>query len=633
MIKTIFRMIWLWCLMCLFTSSAFAQTDEISPEFLLFGKEILVVTAARYEQEIGEAPATINVITAEDIKNSGCLTVGDLLRTLAGIDIRQTGTKFYLTPRGLSSANSCATGRVLCFVDGRPINTPNYGSFAPGLTLPLVNIKRIEVIKGPGSAIYGANAFSGVINIITKSPEDLDGFEISAAGGEFSSQLHKLSFGKKSEKIDGLFTARWYKTDGSQLVADNTDFENYNVYGKVEISKITLSFGHSETDRGLSGSTARPTSTHTEEIKESFVDVVGNIELNSCMDLMVKGFINDREDILEMTDLTTIDESVLGGEVQHNWRINSNNLLICGVDVRQDIAKSEIALAGDNETTNVAFYIQDECKLKEKLTVTLGVRHDKHSVYEEVTSPRVGVVYNLGRTVLKSFYGEAFRAPTFAETYPDIWLSPGMHLMGNEELEPEKMQSYEIGIGHKFTREIEGELNAFYNKTRDLIVLRSRTLPPTGFPPIPVMVHDNVNKNKAEVKGVEVSMKSKLFFDNLKGVMNYSYQEAKDEETKEDLEYAPNHKFNIGLNLKLGQFMANTALRYIGERIYPVGRSGADMGELDAYTVVDAKIIARILKDLEESLSAYNIFDEEYEETYSYPMPGTSWLAEVGYKF
>ena len=632
MLKTIFRMIWLWCLICLFTSSAFAQTDEISPELLLFGKEILVITAARHEQEIGEAPATINVITAEDIKNSGCLTVGDLLRTLAGMDIRYAGTKFYVTPRGLSSANSCATERVLCFIDGRPINTPNHGSFFPDLTLPLVNVKRIEVIKGPASAIYGANAFSGIINIITKSAEDIDGFEISAAGGEFSTQLHKLSFGKKSEKIDGLFTARWFKTDGSQLIADNTDFENYNVYGKVNVSKFILSFGHSESDRGLSGSASRPSSTYTEELNESFVDVASNIELNSNMDLMVKGFINDRENILDMGDLTTVDEAVLGGEVQHNWRINSNNLLICGLDVRQDIAESEIALAGDHETTNVAFYIQDECKLMDKLTVTLGVRHDKHSVYEEVTSPRVGVVYNLGRTVLKSFYGEAFRAPTFAESYPDLWLGPVVHVMGNKELKPEKMKSYEIGIGHQFTRDMEGEINAFYNKTRDLIVLRSQTIPSTGFSPIPVIEYDNVNKNEAEIKGVEVCLKSKLFFDNLKGVMNYSYQEAKDEETKEDLEYAPNHKFNIGLNFKLGQFMANTALRYIGERIYPDGRSGL-AGELDAYTVVDAKIIAGILQNLEVSLSAYNIFDEEYEETYDYPMPGTSWLAEVGYKF
>jgi outer membrane receptor for ferrienterochelin and colicins len=494
--------------------------------------------------------------------------------------------------------------------------------------LPIVNIERIEVIKGPASAIYGANAFSGIINIITKSAENVDGFEISAAGGEFSTQLHKLSFGKKSEKIDGLFTSRWDKTDGSQLIADNTDFENYNVFGKVKVSKFTLSLGHSESDRGLSGSAGRPTSTYTEEINESFVDAVSNIELNSNMDLMVKGFINDRENILDMGDLTTVDEAVLGGEVQHNWRINSNNLLICGVDV----AESEIALAGDHETTNVAVYIQDECKLMEKLTFTLGVRHDKHSVYEEVTSPRAGVVYNLGRTVIKSFYGEAFRAPTFAESYPDLWLGPVVHVMGNNELEPEKMKSYEIGIGHKFTREMEGEVNVFYNKTRNLIVLRTQRISATGFPPIPVIKYDNVNKNEAEVKGVEVCLKSKLFFDNLKGVMNYSYQKAKNEQTKEDLEYVPNHKFNIGLNFKLGQFMANTALRYIGERIYPDSRTGL-AGELDAYTVVDAKIIAGILKNLEVSLSAYNIFDEEYEETYDYPMPGTSWLAEVGYKF
>ena len=213
--KTIFRMMWLWCLVSIFTSSAFAQTDKIFPEFLLFGQEKLVVTAARHEQKIGEAVATINVITNEEIKSSGYLTISDVLRSLPGLDVRNAGTKFYLAPRGLGNVITGATNRVLCLVDGRPINTPNHGSFFPDLTLPLVNVERIEVIKGPGSAIYGANAFAGVINIITKTPEDIDGLEFSASGGEFSTQFHKLIWGKKWEKIAALFTARWYETNGA----------------------------------------------------------------------------------------------------------------------------------------------------------------------------------------------------------------------------------------------------------------------------------------------------------------------------------------------------------------------------------------------------------------------------------
>ncbi|MCK4532533.1 TonB-dependent receptor [bacterium] len=637
MIKAIFRMIWISCLICLFTSSAFAQTDEISPEFLLFGKEILVVTAARHEQEIGEAPATINVITAEDIKNSGCLTISDLLRSLPGLDVRNAGTKFYLAPRGLSNTITGATNRVLCLVDGRPINTPNHGSFFPDLTLPLVNIKRIEIIKGPGSAIYGANAFAGVINIITKSPEDIDGLEFSASGGEFSTQFHKLSFGKKSEKIGSLFTARWYKTDGSQLIADNTDLEDYNIYGKMQVSYFTLSFGHHETDRGLSGKTARPTPAYTEEIKESFVDCIGNMELNSEMELMVRGYINDRNDLVKMTTEATVNEKTIGADIQHNWQLGSGNLLICGVEIRQDQADSVEALNGEHSTTNAAIYLQDEFKPLDKLIVTLGVRHDKHSVYEEVTSPRMGAVYDFGRAVLKTSYGEAFRAPTFAELYTDMWHGPTMHMAGNKELKPEKIKAYEIGLGYKFTKDMEGEINTFYHKTTDLIVGRYVVIPPTGFPPIPVIEYDNENKDEAEIKGMEVGIKSKLFVDNLNGFVNYSYQEAKDGETDEDLDYAPKQKFNVGLNFKMGNsFTANTTFHYVGKRNYPLDSSTmppTPEGELDAYTVTDAKLMASVLKNLELSLSVYNIFDEEYEETKFYPMPGTSWLAEVGYKF
>ena len=639
MIKFVIKVTLMWSLMVIFIAPLFAQSDEISPELLLFGEVETVITAARHEQKRGEAPATIDVITEEDIKNSGYLTIGDLLRSLPGIDIRNAGTKFYLAPRGLGSTISGATNRVLCLVDGRPINTPNHGSFFPDLTLPLINVKRIEVVRGPGSAIYGANAFAGVVNIITKLPEDIDGVELSASGGEFSTQLHRLSWGKRWEKIGGLFTARWYKSDGEKLIADNTDFEDYNVYGKMQVSNFTLSLSHHEADRGLPGKKIAPTPTYTEEIKESFVDGTGNIELNSKMNLMVRGYVNDRKDVVEMATLATLDERTIGGEIQHNWQVDSNNLLICGVDARQDQADSEEALNGEHKTTNTAIYLQDEIKPLDKLTLTLGVRYDKHSEYVDVTSPKIGAVYNLGRTVLKTSYGEAFRAPTFSELYTDMWHGPTMHMVGSEELKPEKIKTYEVGLGHKFTKDIESEINTFYHKTRDLIVMRTSVVGffPT-FPPTPILQFDNVNKDKTEIKGLEVGLKSnKLVFSNLNGFVNYSYQEAKDEETDEDLEYAPKHKMNFGLNFKIdNSFMVNATIHYVGKRNYPADSSTVpptSQGELDAYTVTDAKLVAKVLEGLEVSISIYNIFDEEYEETKYYPMPGRSWLAGVGYKF
>ena len=406
----------------------------------------------------------------------------------------------------------------------------------------------------------------------------------------------------------------------------------------MQVSYFTLSFGHHETDRGLPGKTTRPTPTYTEEIKESFVDCIGNIELNSKMELMVRGYINARDDLVKMTTEATVNEKSMGADIQHNWQVGPTNLLIYGVEIRQDRADSVEALRGEHNTTNAAIYLQDEFQPLDKLTITLGVRHDKHSVYEEVTSPRLGAVYDFGRAVLKTSYGEAFRAPTFAELYTDMWHGPTMHMAGNEELKPEKIKAYEIGLGYKFTKDMEGEINSFYHKTTDLIVGRYGVegfFP--GFPPVPILRLDSENKDEAEIKGVEVEIKSKLFVDNLNGFVNYSYQEAKDEETDEDLDYAPKQKFNLGLNFKMGNsFTANTTFHYVGKRNYPSDSSTmppTPKGELDAYTVTDVKLIASVLKTLELSLSVYNIFDEEYEETKFYPMPGRSWLAEVGYRF
>ncbi|MFW6134629.1 MAG: TonB-dependent receptor plug domain-containing protein [Elusimicrobiota bacterium] len=448
--KLIFAVVLNLLLSTLFTSALSAQSEGyISQEKLLFQKVPIVVTAAKYEQKITEAPATIDVITAEKIENSGSRTIDEALRYLSGIDIRHAGTKLYLAPRGLIGTNPGGTNRVLCLIDGRPINTPRNGSFHPGLNVALTNVKKIEVIRGPGSALYGANAFAGVINIITKAPEDVNGLKVSVSGGEFSTQWHKLLFGMKKDKISALLTARYYDTQGPQLTADNSDYNDYNLYGKLNFSNLTLAFGHHQSDLGLPGSLTQPTPKFKEEIEESFVDISGNIAYTSNSNLMLRGYITNRKDKVQMVTDLTVDDKIRGIEMQNNWQINPKHLLIGGIDAKWESSKSEEALAGgEHSTRNIAIYLQEEFKPIEELIFTLGTRYDDHSVYGSVLSPRCSAVYSFSDTTIKTSYGEAFRAPTFAELYSDIWHDPSKHMVGNDNLEPEEIKTYEMDVIH-----------------------------------------------------------------------------------------------------------------------------------------------------------------------------------------
>lgn len=172
----IFTLVFSFLCVCVFVQGKnseqkeFQDFEELSLEDLL---EIEVVTAAKKVQKISEAPAAMYVITEEDIKQSGATTIPDVLRIVPGIDVMEiTATDFAINARGFNQEMS---NKMLVLIDSRTMYWDFYGLIAwDSFPIALEEIKRIEIVKGPGSALYGANAFSGVINILTKSQKSSD---------------------------------------------------------------------------------------------------------------------------------------------------------------------------------------------------------------------------------------------------------------------------------------------------------------------------------------------------------------------------------------------------------------------------------------------------------------------------
>src|SRR6058998_2810920 len=161
-----------------------ATEAMVSEELQLLKEEETVSIAVRHEQPISQAPSNVYVITDEDIRQSGAPDLPTVLRRIPGIEVMQvTGADFEVSARG---DNELQANKLLVMVDGRSIYDDDEGFvFWKAIPVTLPEIKRIEVLKGPASSIYGFNAFDGVINIITKSPEEMRGTTLQFGGGEF----------------------------------------------------------------------------------------------------------------------------------------------------------------------------------------------------------------------------------------------------------------------------------------------------------------------------------------------------------------------------------------------------------------------------------------------------------------
>ena len=536
------------CILSAISSSGYAAEKS---DMITYSLDEVVVTATKTELTQKENPRSVEVITKEDIQNTGAISVRDALRTATNIDIVSVnhGGGENISIRGGD------TDGVLILVNGRRVAGENYfmsqGSNAYALDrLNLSNVDHIEILRGPASAIYGSGAMSGVINIITKKSEKPE-FSVGVATGtnEMSNYYHYDT--GKNGKVSVNFDVNFSKLRnidskaGKNLLHGPKQAYNLNLdYEMDENNNLNLMLDYAKDNletrmRDFSVSSSAPDdlkypiTSFTSERKTIALTYDGK---NSNSDYSLSASYSQLNRDPYAADTPGTNEKKYKSwniEARDTIRTSDNNKLIFGGEYRG--AKASI-YSGDNTVKNTdqySLYLYDEYRVDNKLLLTPAIRYDYHKSFGSHTSPNLGATYFISdKSRFKANYGTSYRAPSVDElygafTHGGIW--GGMAIVGNPDLKPEKSKGWEISYEQEFGDTTSAKLTYFDNKKEDAISYKIEMASPS-------QMGKFYNIDSTSSKGVEFEIKHD-FGKGFTLVGNYNWLDSVDDTTGERLNY------------------------------------------------------------------------------------------------
>ncbi len=596
-----------------------ALKEGISTEAIWFGFNEEVTIATRHKTPVGKAPSVVTVITAEEIKNLGYRTFVEILRTVPGFEILKTGAFGDTIPavRGIAGEN-----KVRVMLNGHLVNNPlRGGAFVTFDDFPVEGIKRIEIIRGPGSATYGENAFMGVINIITKDARDIDGVKVSSGYGSFDTYDENIIFGETYGSIGISGMVHYRQTDGFDGIVER---DSQTI---VDNSLSSLGFRNGYFESLPEGATVS-SDTDGDGIADTYHTYPDGHIVNSKLTERVAGTeIPFDYELFDGNMLTLGLEYRYAKQTNVHFLSNVDPLTLEPLDSVQDFSDSYPQI--DQATRNIwSVYLQDTWNITKALNFTLGVRHDQYSDFGGTTNPRSGLTWAFMKNAsLKFLYGEAFRAPSFAEMYA-IYQKNSI-VRGNKDLDPETVRSYEIGLSYKFNKYVLSNVNYFYNDIKDLIVLRSTFEDTTR-----ILSYENFGD--AHVQGIEMETRVNIVKDNYV-FMNYTFQNPEDNRGN-DLPFVAQHKGNFGVNVHSWKYINTNLSTFVsGTRSR---EEGDDRNNLPAYALLNLSLIAKeFFKTMEIQGTVFNLLDKDYSDPGpisvpdDIPRPGRTFFVGLSYQF
>ena len=665
--------LFLFCLLSTYSIFGFTIEDDLSS---FYGDEDFISIASGISQPISKAPAVASVVTAAQIKQIGALDIDDILETIPGLHVARNpiGYNPSYTFRGIHTA---LNPQVLMLINGIPLTNLFHGdrSLVWG-GMPVESISRVEVIRGPGSAIYGADAFSGVINIITKTPQELDGVSVGLRAGSSNTKSTWVQYGRTETDYNFSAIVEIGKSDGqdehididAQTFLDTVSTTNNSLApGGVELERESIDLrlegsyhnfklrigSQIRNDGGLGAGIAQaldsngrasskrynadltyhdPYFTEKTEIKGTLSYLNATQEVDDDFILLPPGSTGSPFNPFPYPDgiigNPEVYERHYRGNISSTFRgINRHELMAgagyyfgeiykvkeeknFGIDPATglpifpgsplvDVSDTPYAFLNENERENSHVFIQDIWHLADDWELTTGLRFDHYSDFGDTTNPRIALVWSARHDLtVKALYGEAFRAPSFAETGEQA--NPA--LLGNPDLEPETLKSYELAFNYKPTYDLTLDLNLFQYYLKDII----QFVPDNGG------TRTAQNAGEQEGHGLELEAAWQVS-DYLSVLSNYSWQKSEDELNNADAANAPEQQFYIRANTSLpgGWNMTLQANRVMGRN-----RAFDDLRQdIDDYTTVDFTLRKSFLTDqLELSLITKNIFNDDARE-------------------
>ena len=641
-------------------SSAFAGTaarnDDLEKELAYLAAERqVVVTASKMEESVDKTIATTTVITQDDIAHIGARNLLDVLRLVPGIGITQT--QLGLREIEVRGVKTLLSEKVQIMLNGHPLdhNLQNAGSAWVYDDLPVDTIKRVEVVRGPGSALYGANAFLAVINIITQDAKDLNGLHTSAGWGSFDTQQYRASWGKQfNNSAEAALHFNFTDTNGinspistgkSQLTEGRYDLEWQLGYQDF---KLDGRFINKKTGTFFGAATVLSDDRTQQEYNDYFLRLsrAWKIKDNFTVDTQIFhdffSYDNTWQTASNQFNRTGLQDTRTGGEIQANYHISDAQTLIGGFSYAKEqqgnpFDESGVDPAHLTPTLSSSearirrrwgVYIEDVWDALKNLRMTLGARYDRYNDFGGTFNPRMGFNWEFIKNYsLKFSYGTAYRAPAFGE----LGLVNNPVISGNPTLKPEEAKTFEAGIiAHPVT-----------GLTTQAIYYHSAINQIISLGPGQASILQYSNNGSLVAEGVE--LEARYDFDgNLQGsyisanhVLQHSTQ------LNRQLADVPRHRTNLTANWAFDNIWSSFAHVLIKDSTSR--NQGDTRNNVPGYALLDVGLLGKNMygKKVDISFNVYNLLDKRYYDPApanlsfigDYQMAGRAFFGHVSLKF
>jgi vitamin B12 transporter len=602
--------------------------------------EDLVVTVSSEAIPVSASTSVITVISAEQIRDSGVHNLSDILRQVPFLDMQRAGGQGGQTTVFIRGSKE---NLVMVMIDGIPINdiTNRLGGSVDFSTLSTDNVERVEIVRGPMSALYGSEAIAGVINIISRRNEDVPSIALHAEGGNFSTGTFAASAVGRFKMFDYSLSGS-YMTVGEQIGLDSYDLGTGALsstadLGKQRFLQFSLRYQNRESAGYAEGSGGPEFALVREAEKDHTVGLIGGVAYQQQwkpwwlyslnFDAFQQWDHNFTPPIWDQIPHTLYSlPSSLGttnfrrlrfGE-SNNFKLSSAFLAHLGVVYQNEYGTENSVIAGTtpfdfDQNRNTLDVNTELIYQARRLTATVGLGINKTENYDTVLSPRVGANFLLTRnTHLKGTWGKGFFIPSFYALAEPV--------IGNPNLKPEFSNSFDVGIEQLLPRpHVKISATYFYNSMKDLVDFDST-------------LFLLVNRTSVLTQGFELAsaydITSRLQLSGQVSYLNWSL-----EGTTQPLRYVPHWRGGMNVDWRINSRLhTRVETLVLGPRFdyqIPV----PNIETVGGYFLANLIVNYEVNDKLTANFRAENILNSNYHEYIGFPNPGIYVRAGVTYRF
>jgi len=644
MYKTKFLLVLLVFSQITFAQNSIIQKTDTSG---LYRMNEVVISATKTLSNSVELASSISVIDSEHISNSNANNVFDLLKNEIGISYTRQGGNGTLSNINIRGANNSHTLVLIEGVEMNLVNDP--GGVYDFSALPIDNIDRIEILRGPQSTLYGSDALAGVINIITKKGNGSPKFSLLTEGGSYNSYKAQLSVNGSLQKINYSVSLSRTGSDGFSNASEkygNTEkdgytFNNlssilgYNISENAEVNFYTR-FTKSKSDYDQFGGAFGDDPTYVFNQEELSIRGEGKLKsFNGLWDQKIgASFIRNVRKYSFDTSAASIffSRSLYNGkkykvDFQNDFHLSVSNQLTGGIDFEYEETSSEYfsfnyvglpdyaSLFPLRNSRTVSGYLQHQININKRFFASIGVRLDDHSQFGSQFTYRFAPAYLIHETStkIKATLGTGFKTPSLFYLYDPSF--------GNENLSPEKSFGWDFGVEQfLFKDNLSIGVTYFDNKFSDMFGFDNATF-------------KTININKAETRGIEIYFET-IIFNSINLKANYNYIKALDKSENtpnfdKKLLRRPENKIGLLIDYSILQKAnINAELIWVGSR-EDFDFVNFTRVEMKNYLLANFAAHYNLFNFLRLNLRIENLLDTDYEEVFGYGTAGLSFYGGI----